>query len=69
MAKERFIACAYYACEGECLKGKKGTFYGACQKCKLYLPARSGRPARLDLHKQKREAAIRREAQQSIRNY
>lgn len=67
--KERTIACVYYACEGECLKGREGTFWGACQRCKIYLPTKGGKPARLDLHRQKKDAALRKEACASMRDY
>lgn len=60
MAKEREIACMYYAHEGECLKGRKGTFYDACQTCKKYAPQKGGFPARKNTKKQKlREARDR----------
>ena len=60
MAKEREVACIYYAHEGECLKGRKGTFYYSCQTCKKYAPQRGGFPARKNTKKQKlREARDR----------
>lgn len=47
MAVEREVACIYYKWEGECEKGREGTFRKACQTCKKYkakkeacLPAR-----------------------------
>ena len=30
MAYDRELPCIYYAWEGECLKGKEGTFRDAC---------------------------------------
>ena len=50
----------YYVHEGECLKGRKGTFYDACQTCKKYAPQRGMQPARKNTKKQKlREARDR----------
>lgn len=46
MAKTREVACQYYAHEGECLKGREGTFYGSCQTCKKYAPQKGAAPAR-----------------------
>ena len=56
MAHSRDTACKYYICEGECEKGKEGTFNKACQKCKLYSPIthkKSFRPH--NIRKAKRE--------------
>lgn len=39
--QDREVSCMYYECEGQCLKGKEGTFRGSCQKCKLYLPLKA----------------------------
>lgn len=69
MAKNREIACIYYECEGQCLKGRDGTFRDSCQKCKLYLPLRGGKPARKDLHRQKKDAVRERESRREIQNY
>lgn len=57
MGKQREIACQYYVHEGECLKGRKGTFYDACQICKKYAPVRGGAPARKNNKRQLLERA------------
>ena len=38
MAGTRDTACKFYVCEGECEKGKEGTFKDSCQKCRFYSP-------------------------------
>ena len=55
MAKDREIACEFYVCEGECTKGKEGTFRKACQTCQVYKPIKGGQPARKNLKKEKTE--------------
>ena len=55
MAKDREIACENYICEGECKKGKPGTFRKHCQTCDSYKPVRGGVPARKNLKKEKTE--------------
>lgn len=62
MATIREIACQYYAHEGGCLKGRKGTFYKACQTCKKYVAIKGGEPARKNLKKQKLQAAKERDS-------
>lgn len=36
MVSEREVACVHYKWEGECAKGREGTFRKACQTCKKY---------------------------------
>jgi len=59
--KDRTIACVYYDHEGACLKGRRGTFWGQCQRCSLYTPQRHGEPIREDLRLKKRADAIRKD--------
>lgn len=55
MSKTREVACKFYICEGECSKGREGTFRRKCQVCDLYDPIKGGQPARRDLRKKKKE--------------
>lgn len=57
MAKDREIVCEYYQCEEVCGKQHEGTFRKACQKCADYRPVKGRHPARLNLKRQKLEAA------------
>lgn len=59
MAKDREIACENYICEGECKKGKEGTFRKACQTCMFYKPIKGGLPARKNLKKEKTEKFLK----------
>lgn len=59
MATTREIACVYYFAEGQCLKGRVGTFYHQCQHCDLYRPIKGGRPARKNLKKEKNDKFMR----------
>ena len=59
--KDREIACEYYMNEGNCAKGREGTFRKYCQRCKLYTPMSGGQPARKDLRRKKREDARRKD--------
>ena len=38
MAKFREAPCKYYANEGNCAKGRDGTYRSYCQKCSKYEP-------------------------------
>ena len=51
--KDREIACEYYLNEGNCAKGRAGTFRHQCQKCDLYKPKKHSRPARKNLRIEK----------------
>ena len=53
MAKDREIACIYYLCETQCVKGREGTFNHKCQTCSLYRPRKGGRPRHKDLRREK----------------
>ena len=35
---DRLEPCKYYSCEGNCSKGREGTFKKYCQRCKKYVP-------------------------------
>ena len=59
MAKDREIACENNVCEGECTKGREGTFRNYCQTCNLYKPVRGGIPARKNLKKEKTEKFLK----------
>ena len=36
MSKDRLTVCKFYVCEGNCTKGREGSFNNYCQRCKLY---------------------------------
>lgn len=55
MARDREVACKSYICEGNCSKGREGTFRDYCQVCNKYDPIKGGRPARKNLKREKRE--------------
>lgn len=55
MARDREIACENYVCEGNCSKGREGTFRKYCQTCNKYRPIPGGRPARPNLKHEKKE--------------
>lgn len=55
MAKSREIACEFYLNEGNCRKGRDGTFRKQCQICNLYKPIRGGQPARPDTRREKKQ--------------
>ena len=59
--KTREIACKHYAAEGQCKLGKEGTFYKACQHCRVYSPLLNGRPARVNTKRQRLERIRRKE--------
>lgn len=41
MSKDRLTVCKFYINEGNCEKGKDGTFHKQCQHCKDYRPRAS----------------------------
>lgn len=59
--KDRELVCEFYICEGQCKKGKAGTFRDACQHCDGYRPVRGSRPARIDNRKKKMDKIMRKE--------
>ena len=59
--KDREIVCKNYICEGNCSKGREGTFRKACQTCDKYCPIRGGKLARTDNRKQKLDRIMRKE--------
>lgn len=69
MAKDREVACKSYVCEGNCSKGREGTFRKQCQTCNLYFPISGGRPARKDNRKQKNERRNKKELVKLVKQY
>lgn len=69
MASEREIACIYYKWEGECEKGREGTFRKACQTCKKYKARKGSLPARKNLKKQKMEKIKEHDMKQMMKDY
>jgi len=69
MATEREVACIYYKWEGECEKGREGTFRKACQTCKKYKAKKGSLPARQNLKRQKIEKIKERDMEQMMRDY
>lgn len=65
MARTREIVCEYYVCEGNCLKGREGTFNKQCQICNKYRKKAGAAPRRTDNRKRKIEKINKRE----MRNY
>lgn len=61
MARVREIQCEFYICEGQCSKGREGTFYKQCQICDKYRKKPGGKPARIDNRKQREERRLRKE--------
>lgn len=59
--RDREIVCEHYICEGNCGKGKAGTFRKACQHCALYRPKRGTMPARTDNRRRKLDKIIKKE--------
>ena len=66
---DREVACVYYVYEGECLKGREGTFKKACQICKKYKPKKGGAAARCNLKKQKIAKIKERDIEDMMRDY
>lgn len=64
MAKTREVACQYYINEGNCSKGRSGTFRDQCQTCNLYSHKIGGKPARLNLRRKKLEKIRKMEERQ-----
>lgn len=59
--KDREIACKYYVCEGECKKGRAGTFRKQCQTCNLWDPVKGGRPARINTREKKKQDILKKD--------
>ncbi len=53
--RDREVACQFYVCEGNCTKGRAGTFRKQCQTCSKYMPVKGGQPARKNLKTEKKE--------------
>ena len=69
MGSEREVACIYYKWEGECKKGREGTFRKARQTCKTYKAKKGSLPARQNLKKQKIEKIREHDMEQMMRDY
>lgn len=64
MSKTREIQCQYYLNEGNCSKGRSGTFRKQCQTCNLYSHKIGGKPARPNLKRKKLDDIRKREERQ-----
>ncbi len=64
--KDRNVACIYYVCEHECLKGREGTFSHYCQKCDKYQPQKTAARVHKNLRKEKLDAIKTREFKRGI---
>lgn len=67
MAKTREQACIHYQWEGQCAKGREGTFRHACQKCKLYQAKKGSKVARPNLKKTKLEKINQKDMREMMR--
>ena len=65
MARTRERQCEFYICEGQCSKGREGTFLKQCQTCNKYRAKAVAAPRRTDNRKQKMNKIQKRE----MRNY
>ena len=65
MARTRERQCEFYICEGQCSKGREGTFLKQCQTCNKYRAKAGAGPRRTDNRKQKMNKIQKRE----MRNY
>ena len=65
MARTRERQCEFYICEGQCSKGREGTFLKQCQTCNKYRAKAGAAPRRNDNRKQKMNKIQKRE----MRNY
>lgn len=67
--KDREIVCLFYNYEGNCSKGREGTFRKRCQVCSLYSPLAGGMPARKDNRKQKNDRRNKKEFVKLVKQY
>ena len=68
--KDRNVICEHYNYEGNCLKGKEGTFLRACQKCRSYKAKKGYAPAtRKNLKKRKIEEQRDRDFNSMMKEY
>lgn len=67
--QDREVSCIYYKWEGECEKGREGTFRKACQTCKKYKARKGSLPARKNLKKQKMEKIKEHDMRQMMKDY
>ena len=67
--QDREVSCMYYKWEGECAKGREGTFRKACQICKKYKAKKGGLPARQNLKKQKAEKLKEQDMRRMMQDY
>lgn len=61
MAKDRERQCEFYICEGQCSKGREGTFLKQCQICNKYRAKAGVAPRRTDNRRKKAEKIMRKE--------
>lgn len=59
--KTRERVCEFYLNEGNCSKGREGTFYQGCQHCSLYRPLPGSKPNRVDRRRHKLEKIYQKE--------
>lgn len=67
MAQTRERVCIYYEWEGQCAKGREGTFRHACQKCHKYQAKKGSQIARPNLKKTKMEKIKTKDAKEMMR--
>lgn len=67
--QDREVSCIYYKWEGECEKGREGTFRRACQTCKKYKARKGSLPARKNLKRQKMEKIKEHDMKQMMKDY
>ena len=60
--KDREIVCIFYEHEGQCSKGREGTFLKQCQICNLYRAKAGAAPRRTDNRRKKLEKINKRES-------
>ena len=69
MAKTREIVCEFYVCEGQCSKGREGTFNKSCQTCQKYRKKPGAKPRRTDERGKKMNRIVSKETKKEMKNY
>lgn len=69
MAKTREIVCEYYICEGNCSKGREGTFNKCCQTCNKYRKKPGAAPRRVDNRNKKLNKIDKKETNRIMKEY
>ncbi len=69
MARTREIVCEFYVCEGNCSKGREGTFNKCCQTCNKYRKKAGAKPRRVDERNKKMNKITSKEAKREMKNY